>query len=78
MLFDPVAQLLCQGDCNRQLKEDCDLLKERHPCQRRDNVRLQIPHRGREDPLSLWCTALSWYLELAGTPDLNVSMSAPL
>lgn len=45
------AQLLRQGDHGGVAEEDRHLLAAAHQRQRGDHVRLQVPHRGREDPL---------------------------
>lgn len=49
----PAAELLRQGDYSGVSEEDCNLLAPADQRQRRDYIRLQVPHRGREDPLSV-------------------------
>lgn len=52
------AQLLCQGHCRGQPKENCHLLQEGHSSQRRNHLWLQVSNWGREDPLFVWGTPL--------------------
>lgn len=49
--FSLSAQLLCEGHHRGVSEEDRDLLPAADQRQRGDHVRLQVPHRGREDPL---------------------------
>ena len=48
------AQLLRQDRVSGGPEEDRDLLEAADRSQRRDNVRLQVPVRGGQDPLPVW------------------------
>lgn len=65
----PTAQLLRQGDHGGVAEEDRHLLEAAHQRQRGDHLRLQVPHRGRQDPLPLWLR------ELPGDPQLGPAPS---
>ena len=64
----PPAQLLCKGHQFWDAEEDSHLLQEGHRHGRGDHLRLQVPHRRGEDPLSLWCPKLPGNSELMMTP----------
>ena len=50
-----VAELQHEGDSGGGLEEDRHLLEARDRCRREDHLtRLQVPARGRQDPLLLW------------------------
>ena len=57
-LYLPLAQLLCKGDQLRHTEKDSHLLQARHSIRGGDHVRLQVPHRGRQDPVSVWSSKL--------------------
>lgn len=61
----PTAQLLRQGHHRGVAEEDRHLLEAAHQCQRGDHLRLQVPHRGCQDPLPLRLR------ELPGDPQLG-------
>ena len=48
------AELLREGHHGGGSEEDRHLLPAADQRQRGDHVRLQVPHRGREDPLFVW------------------------
>lgn len=47
------AELLRQNHHHRRREEDRHLLQAADRVRRRNHLRLQVPHRGREDPLSV-------------------------
>ena len=47
--FNISAKLLRQSDQDRWVKQDCHLFQTTHCNRRGDHLRLQVPHRGRED-----------------------------
>ena len=57
-LYLPLAQLLCKGDQFRYTEEDCHLLQAGHSTRGGDHIRLQVPYRGGQDPMSVWSTKL--------------------
>lgn len=59
-----LAELLCESNHNRVGKEDCHLLQAGDWRERGDHLRLQIPTRGREDSLPMWCSRMSWNIKL--------------
>lgn len=58
------AQLLCQDSHVRECQENCHLFQERYRSQRRNNVRLQIPDRGRKNTLFMWSATMQGHFEL--------------
>lgn len=58
------AKLLCESHHNRVTKENSNLFEAEHRRERRNNVRLQIPHRGRENSLFVWCVDVQRDVEL--------------
>ena len=52
--FKISAQLLRQSHIGGWRVQDRHLLEATDRRRRRDNIRLQVPHRGREDRVSLW------------------------
>ncbi|KAJ1650951.1 hypothetical protein GGF38_005704, partial [Coemansia sp. RSA 25] len=47
------AQLHCKDDCRRRDKAHRHLCQPRHPGGRGGHIRLQVPSRGGQDPMSL-------------------------
>lgn len=83
VLFSPplplhplAAQLLRQGDHGGVAEEDRHLLAAAHQRQRGDHVRLQVPHRGREDPLPVRRRELPRDAQLAVGPGRSVLLRA--
>lgn len=64
-IFFLAAQLLRQGHHSGVPEEDCHLLPAADQRERGDHVRLQVPHRRRQDPVSVRSG------ELQGDPELE-------
>lgn len=73
MLFlPPLAQLLREDSDSRRTEEDRHLLKTGDCSQRGDHLRLQVPNRGREDPVLVRISPVPRYPELVRTGIVSI------
>ena len=72
-----VAELLRQNHHHRRREEDRHLLEAADRLRWRDHLRLQVPHRGREDPLLVRRKELPEVSELVRHNLLGLGLQAP-
>lgn len=65
------AKLLREGHHHRGPEEDCNLLQAAHRRKRGNHVRLQVPHRGEQNPLFVWDGELQRNTQLKPRPSTH-------